>query len=339
MEDIQSSGDNFVENVFDVEHISKRILGCKYNGLVNYVLNHCFVGAYRDGKLRMRGVRAKVTGEELVFLVQQAKNIIREEPILLHLDAPICVIGDLHGQFTDLLRIFDQLGHPPEKHYLFLGDYVDRGSNSIETISLILAYKVLYPDKIHLLRGNHETPDISRIYGFYDECKRRFSPRVWRLFVDCFNYLPLAAVISKKIFCAHGGISPEIIDSMKKLTELERPLHVPDEGVVTDVLWSDPDPGILGWEENERGVSFTFGRDVLERFLKSHNFDLVCRGHQVVEDGYEFFANRRLVTVFSATNYCGEFDNDGGILNIDAELVCSFSILKPIYLPGEFGSI
>lgn len=298
--------------------------------------NFICLGAYRNGKLRIRGIKAKVTGEELVFLVQTAKHAIKNDPIVLQLEAPVCVVGDLHGQFTDLLRIFEQLGHPPEKQYLFLGDYVDRGNNSIETISLILAYKVMYPNRVYILRGNHETPDISRIYGFYDECKRRFSPRVWRLFVDCFNYLPLAAVISKKIFCAHGGISPEIVDSMAKLHELERPLCVPDQGVVTDILWSDPDPGILGWEENERGVSFTFGRDVLELFLKRHHFDLVCRAHQVVEDGYEFFANRRLVTVFSATNYCGEFDNDGGILSVSKDLICSFFILKPIYLPGQF---
>lgn len=118
--------------------------------------------------------------------------------------------GDVHGQFTDLLRLFECGGFPPESNYLFLGDYVDRGKNSIETICLLLAYKIKFPDNFFLLRGNHECASINRIYGFYDECKRRFSVRLWKTFTDCFNCLPVAAVIDDKILCMHGGLSPEL---------------------------------------------------------------------------------------------------------------------------------
>lgn len=285
--------------------------------------------AAKDGKVKLYGYKSSLTDLELMYLIQKAREIIRAEPTLLKLTAPINVIGDLHGQFSDLLRIFDKLGYPPEQRYLFLGDYVDRGPHSIETISLLLAYKVLYPDRIFILRGNHESADICRIYGFYDECKRRFAPKLWRRFTDLFGYLPLAALISSKIFCAHGGISPKLQD-LKALEAVKRPLEVPDEGLVTDVLWSDPDPDIYGWGENERGVSFTFGPDQVKQFLHRNDLDLICRAHQVVEDGYEFFADRRLVTIFSATNYCGDFDNDGGILRVDEKLSCSFCILKPV---------
>jgi serine/threonine-protein phosphatase PP1 catalytic subunit len=248
----------------------------------------------------------------------------------LEIDGPINVVGDLHGQFTDLLRIFESLGHPSNtQKYLFLGDYVDRGPNSTETIALLMAYKVMYPERIFLLRGNHESAEISRIYGFYDECKRRFSVKIWRMFVHAFRYLPLAAVIGGRIFCAHGGLSPSL-HTLQDLKKIKRPIDVPDEGLITDVLWSDPDPEVKGWGLNFRGVSYVYGPDVLNQFLKKNNLDLVCRAHEVVEDGYEFMENRKLVTIFSATNYCGEFDNAGGVLRVNADLVCGLFVIKPL---------
>ncbi|XP_028060480.1 serine/threonine-protein phosphatase PP1-like [Camellia sinensis] len=236
--------------------------------------------------------------------------------------------GDIHGQYPDLLRLFEYGGFPPDSNYLFLGDYVDRGKQSIETICLLLSYKIKFPDNFFLLRGNHECASINRIYGFYDECKRRFSVRIWRIFTDCFNSLPVAAVIDDKILCMHGGLSPEI-DSLDQIRAIERPVDVPDQGLLCDLLWADPDRDIKGWGENDRGVSYTFGADKVVEFLKKHDLDLICRAHQVVEDGYEFFADRQLVTIFSAPNYCGEFNNAGALMNVDASLLCSFQILKP----------
>lgn len=205
---------------------------------------------------------------------------------------------------------------------------MDRGKQSIETICLLLAYKIKYPENFFILRGNHESASINRIYGFYDECKQRYSVKLWKTFTDCFNCLPIAAIIDEKIFCCHGGLSPELSD-MGLIRNVKRPTDIPDSGLLCDLLWSDPDKDISGWGSNERGVSFTFGPDVVARFLEKHDLELICRAHQVVEDGYEFFAKRHLVTIFSAPNYCGEFDNAGAIMSIDADLMCSFQILKP----------
>ncbi|KAI4217132.1 MAG: hypothetical protein LQ351_000441 [Letrouitia transgressa] len=242
------------------------------------------------------------------------------------IDFEIC--GDIHGQYYDLLRLFEYGGFPPEANYLFLGDYVDRGKQSLETICLLLAYKIKYPENFFILRGNHECASINRIYGFYDECKRRYNIKLWKTFTDCFNCLPIAAIIDEKIFTMHGGLSPDL-NSMEQIRRVMRPTDIPDCGLLCDLLWSDPDKDITGWSENDRGVSFTFGPDVVSRFLQKHDMDLICRAHQVVEDGYEFFSKRQLVTLFSAPNYCGEFDNAGAMMSVDESLLCSFQILKP----------
>ncbi|KAJ6964356.1 serine/threonine-protein phosphatase PP1 isozyme 2-like [Populus alba x Populus x berolinensis] len=236
--------------------------------------------------------------------------------------------SDIHGQYSDLLRLFEYGGFPPSANYLFLGDYVDRGKQSLETICLLLAYKIKYPENFFLLRGNHESASINRIYGFYDECKRRFNVKLWKTFTDCFNCLPVAALIDDKILCMHGGLSPELTN-MDQIRNLPRPTDVPDSGLLCDLLWSDPDRDIKGWGMNDRGVSYTFGPDKVAEFLMRNDMDLVCRAHQVVEDGYEFFAERQLVTIFSAPNYCGEFDNAGAMMSVDETLMCSFQILKP----------
>jgi serine/threonine-protein phosphatase PP1 catalytic subunit len=264
---------------------------------------------------------------EISGLLTAVREILISQPIFLELEAPIKICGDIHGQFPDLLRLFDYGGIPPEANYLFLGDYVDRGQQSIEVICLLFAFKVKYPENFFLLRGNHECSSINRLYGFYDECKRRYNFKLWKAFGDCFNCLPVAALIDDKILCMHGGISPDLT-SFDQITRIMRPTDVPDEGLLCDLLWSDPDADANGWCENERGVSYTFGADVLSNFLKKHELDLICRAHQVVEDGYEFFAKRQLVTVFSAPNYCGEFDNSAALMSVDESLVCSFQILK-----------
>ena len=156
------------------------------------------------------GKHVNLTENEIKGLCVKAKEIFVCQPILLELEAPIKICGDIHGQYYDLLRMFEYGGFPPESNYLFLGDYVDRGRQSLETICLLLAYKIKYPENFFLLRGNHECSTINRIYGFYDECKRRYSIRLWKTFTDCFNCLPVAAIIDEKIFCMHGGLSPEL---------------------------------------------------------------------------------------------------------------------------------
>jgi serine/threonine-protein phosphatase PP1 catalytic subunit len=206
----------------------------------------------------------------------------------------------------------------------------------LEVIILLLCYKIKFPENFFLLRGNHEAAAINRIYGFYDECKKRYSIKLWKQFNDLFNHLPFSAIIEEKILCVHAGLSPSL-SNLEQLRQIKRPTEIPDEGLLCDLLWSDPEPAIRGWGESDRGVSFTFGEDVVQKFLARTDLDLVCRAHQVVEDGYEFFAKRQLVTVFSAPNYCGEFDNAGAMMTVDETLMCSFQVLKPADKKTRFG--
>ncbi|KAL7525135.1 hypothetical protein ACHAXR_002207 [Thalassiosira sp. AJA248-18] len=281
------------------------------------------------------GTLASLAENEIKLLCQRVRPILLAQPMLLELEAPLKICGDIHGQFTDLLRLFEYGGFPPESNYLFLGDYVDRGKQSLETVCLLICYKIMYPENFFILRGNHESAGINRIYGFYDECKRRYSIRLWKVFSDVFNCLPVSAIVDEKILCMHGGLSPEM-ERLQQIADLHRPCDVPDVGLMCDLLWSDPDTGVNGWAENDRGVSFVFGADVVAAFLEQHDLDLLVRAHQVVEDGYEFFAGRRLVTLFSAPNYCGEFDNAGGMISVDENLMCSFQILKPSSRAARF---
>lgn len=261
------------------------------------------------------------------------RTIVLSQPMLLELEAPLNICGDIHGHYHYLLELFEHGGVPPESNYLFLGDYVDRGRQSIETICLLMCYKVKYPENFFCLRGNHESASLSRIYGFYDECKRRYDVKLWRTFCDAFDCFPVAAVVDKKILCMHGGLSPEIMSrgSLEQIKRIARPTDVPDSGLLCDLLWADPAKDVRGFSHNnDRGTSFKFGPDVVQSFLHTHGLDLICRAHQVVQDGYAFFAQKKLITVFSTPNYCGKFDNVGAILAVDETLKCSFKVLKTV---------
>jgi len=274
------------------------------------------------------GRQVSLSESDITELCIRSREIFLRQPILLELEAPLKIVGDVHGQYFDLLRLFEYGGFPPESNYLFLGDYVDRGKQSLECICLLFAYKIKYPENFFLLRGNHECASINKIYGFFDECKIRHNVKLWKTFTDSFNCLPICAIVDDKIICMHGGLSPEL-KSFSQIRKVMRPTDIPDSGLLCDLLWSDPDKDIKDWGENDRGVSYTFGEAVVQKFLHKHDLDLVTRAHQVVEDGYEFFAKRQLVTVFSAPNYCGEFDNAGAMMSIDDSLMCGFQVLKP----------
>lgn len=186
-----------------------------------------------------------LTKEQVQFLIVRATILFKQEPVLIEIPAPVKVFGDIHGQFIDLLRLFSLVGYPKDNKskYLFLGDYVDRGKQSIETICLLLAYKIRYPNQFYLLRGNHECSSVNRTYGFYDECKRKYDLQIWKQFTLCFNWLPVAALVHEKILCMHGGLSPDLID-IKDIVKIARPSDVPDKGMLCDLLWSDPDKSI-----------------------------------------------------------------------------------------------
>ncbi|KAG8691098.1 hypothetical protein FRC11_006847 [Ceratobasidium sp. 423] len=285
------------------------------------------------------GYSAKVSksvclkNNEITAICQAAREVFLSQPTLIELSPPVKIVGDVHGQYSDLIRLFEMCGFPPQANYLFLGDYVDRGKQSLETILLLLCYKVKYPENFFLLRGNHECANVTRVYGFYDECKRRCNIKIWKTFIDVFNCLPIAAVVASKIFCVHGGLSPSL-HSMDDIKRIQRPTDVPDYGLLNDLLWSDPSDNAVDWEDNERGVSYCFGKSVINDFLVRYDMDLICRAHMVVEDGYEFWNDRTLVTVFSAPNYCGEFDNYGACMSVSEDLLCAFELLKPLDGPA-----
>ncbi|KAG8477683.1 hypothetical protein CXB51_027675 [Gossypium anomalum] len=280
---------------------------------------------------------------ELCFAAEQ---IFMQEPSVLQLKAPIKVFGDLHGQFGDLMRLFDEYGFPSTAgdityiDYLFLGDYVDRGQHSLETITLLLALKIEHPENVHLIRGNHEASDINALFGFRIECIERMGENdgiwAWTRFNQLFNCIPLAALIEKKIICMHGGIGRSI-HAVEQIEKLERPITM-DAGsiVLMDLLWSDPteNDSVEGLRPNARGPGLvTFGPDRVADFCKKNRLQLIIRAHECVMDGFERFAHGQLITLFSATNYCGTANNAGAILVVGRGLVVVPKLIHPLPPP------
>jgi len=275
--------------------------------------------------------RFNISAKVVFRICEIVLEIFKTEPNILYLDAPLNIFGDIHGQFSDLVHFLEMCGLPPENKLLFLGDYVDRGNNSIEVCMLLFAMKIIFPDNIYLIRGNHECPDVNRLYGLYSECESRFGADKDIVF-DKINQvlcaLPLCAVINNKIFCVHGGISPHL-NKLSDIDKIQRFCKIPDSGLLCDLMWSDPTLALSDWGINSRGVSCTYNANSVEKFLKINKLQLICRAHQLVSEGYKFFANNKLVTVFSAPNYCGNCGNDGAVLKISEDLICSFIIIKP----------
>ncbi|KAG7023796.1 Serine/threonine-protein phosphatase BSL2 [Cucurbita argyrosperma subsp. argyrosperma] len=269
---------------------------------------------------------------EIADLCESAEKIFSSEPSVLELKAPIKIFGDLHGQFGDLMRLFDEY-----IDYLFLGDYVDRGQHSLETITLLLALKVEYPNNVHLIRGNHEAADINALFGFRIECIERMGERdgiwTWHRINRLFNWLPLAALIEKKIICMHGGIGRSI-NHLEQIESLQRPITMEAGSIVLmDLLWSDPteNDSVEGLRPNARGPGLvTFGPDRVMEFCNNNDLQLIVRAHECVMDGFERFAQGHLITLFSATNYCGTANNAGAILVLGRDLVVVPKLIHPI---------
>jgi serine/threonine-protein phosphatase PP1 catalytic subunit len=266
--------------------------------------------------------------EDLFWLCESAIECLKLDPVLLHLRAPLSICGDLHGQFYDLLEFFKIGGRPPSTNYLFLGDYVDRGHNSVEVFSLLLALKVRHPRNVWLLRGNHESAGIAQIYGFFSECALLYSQSLWGAFTAVFEWLPFVAVIDDRILCLHGGLSPEMVD-IGQLECVKRPVAIPAHGMLNDIVWADSCDDHPNFMPSLHGTSYTYGPDVTDMFMQSHGFELICRGHQVVPSGFDFpfRPNCGVLTVFSAPNYCGNFGNLGAMLQVDRNLKCSFEFV------------
>ena len=259
-------------------------------------------------------------------------KILSDEPNLLRLSSPIYIFGDIHGQYCDLIRFLDIIGLPPKSKFLFLGDYVDRGDNSIEVISLLFSLKIKYPKQVFLLRGNHECSQVNDAYGFKDECIERYKDRgihIWNEINNTLRMLPVSALIDNKIFCTHGGISPHL-ENLEQINKINRNVEVPDRGILCDLTWADPKRQRNKWADSDRGISYTFNEKALDDFIKKMKIELVVRAHQVVDDGFQFFHNQKMVTVFSAPNYCGEVGNHASVMKVKSNLECSFITLKPV---------
>mmetsp|Transcript_22079 Transcript_22079/g.39319 ORF Transcript_22079/g.39319 Transcript_22079/m.39319 type:complete len:309 (-) Transcript_22079:1492-2418(-) len=258
---------------------------------------------------------------DVKLLCQKATEILVEEGNVQRVDAPVTVCGDIHGQFFDLLELFSVGGDCPQTNYLFMGDFVDRGYYSVETFLLLLALKVRYPDRITLIRGNHESRQITQVYGFYDECLRKYgSANVWRYCTDVFDYLSLSAIIDNSVFAVHGGLSPAIT-KLDEIRSLDRKQEVPSDGPMCDLLWSDPEESVSGWNISPRGAGYLFGSEMCHKFANDNHLNLICRAHQLVMDGYKTMFNDRLVTVWSAPNYCYRCGNVAAIMELNEHLV------------------
>lgn len=267
-------------------------------------------------------------------LCEKAKEILTKESNVQEVRCPVTVCGDVHGQFHDLMELFRIGGKSPDTNYLFMGDYVDRGYYSVETVTLLVALKVRYPERITILRGNHESRQITQVYGFYDECLRKYgNANVWKYFTDLFDYLPLTALVDGQIFCLHGGLSPSI-DTLDHIRALDRLQEVPHEGPMCDLLWSDPDDR-GGWGISPRGAGYTFGQDISETFNHANGLTLVSRAHQLVMEGYNWCHDRNVVTIFSAPNYCYRCGNQAAIMELDDTLKYSFLQFDPAPRRGE----
>ena len=275
-----------------------------------------------------------ISEQQVIQLCEKAKEILSNEENVQAVRCPVTICGDVHGQFMDLMELFRIGGKSPDTNYLFMGDYVDRGYYSVETVSLLMSLKVRHPTRLTILRGNHETRQITQVYGFYDECLRKYgSANIWRAFTDLFDYLPMTALVENTIFCLHGGLSPSI-DTLDHIRTLDRIQEVPHEGPMCDLLWSDPDDR-SGWGISPRGAGYTFGQDISESYNHTNGLNLISRAHQLVMEGYNWCHEHHVVTIFSAPNYCYRCGNQAAIMEMDDSLRYSFIQFDPAPRRGE----
>lgn len=263
---------------------------------------------------------------EIAMICDKVCDIMIMEPNLRHVDENTYVVGDIHGQFSDLVYIFEFFGSPESVSYVFLGDYIDRGENSLECIMLLLVYKILYPHNITLIRGNHEQESINKVYGFYDEIQTKYhSSGVWKTINEVFSYFNLGCVVGKRYLCVHGGISPRITKS--KIERAQRFDKILDDSIINDVIWSDPyykDRFAL----NPRGSGFLFGKTALKQFLVTNDFDMLIRSHQLAIEGFKFDLDGLCLTVWSAPDYMGKCSNPASVLYIEKDISISPRSLK-----------
>ncbi|KAK8847952.1 Serine/threonine-protein phosphatase 6 catalytic subunit [Tritrichomonas musculus] len=274
--------------------------------------------------------RQDIDEGDMMCVLRMVQEILFEEGTFLNLSLPITICGDIHGQFDDLLRLFEVSGDPSKTRFLFLGDFVDRGDFSLEVFALLIAYKVKYPYSFYMLRGNHESRAINTIYGFYDEVIQKYGHSgIWKFCNEVFDMLPIAALINNKIYCVHGGLSPDI-KLVDQLALIERRQDIPTSGPISDLTWSDPEE-INGWAKNARGAGYLYGIRPTKDFLFNNRLDLMVRAHQLMMNGYHYhFNSTKLVTVWSAPNYMYRAGNIASVLKINDKYERNFITFEAV---------
>jgi len=278
--------------------------------------------------LKKPGASFVLDQDDVKAIVLKARQIFKEQPMLLELNAPVHVLGDTHGDLPNLVQILEMGGNPKSNNYLFLGDMADRGKFGLEVLVLLFAFKCKRPENFFLLRGNHESDAQTSRYGFKPECVRKQNRALYSLLISTFNHMPVAAIVADKIFCCHGGPSFNM-ESMVDIINIPRPIEIPDSGLLADLLWNDPSHDVDGWATDRRGIGYAFGKTALREWMKKHKIELVLRAHQVVESGYEFFDSKRLCTLFSAPNYSNGYSNKAAIIKISPDLELSVKTINP----------
>jgi serine/threonine-protein phosphatase 5 len=285
----------------------------------------------------------------VIQILLEAVNHFSKAPSLLRLSLPceteatgvttitgtVTVCGDTHGQYYDLCNIFQIGGMPSANNiYLFNGDFVDRGSFSFETVMLLICLKLADPSQLYMLRGNHETKNMNKIYGFLGEIKHKYDDTVMNLFTKVFNWLPLAACIHKKVFVVHGGLSTQEGGvTLSNIENVPRNREPPESGLMSDLLWSDPQPQ-MGRAPSKRGLGFSFGPDYTAAFLKQNDLQLVIRSHEVKDEGYVEDHNGQCITIFSAPNYCDQMGNKGAFIRfVDEDMKPNFTQFEAVPHP------
>ena len=249
------------------------------------------------------------------------KNIFAaQKEALIDIDIPeekkFTVVGDIHGQFYDLINIFKINGYPSEENsYLFNGDFVDRGVFGLECITTLIAYKILYPNHFYMARGNHESTNLNYMYGFRKEVNEKYGKddKMYECFSELFKSLPLGHILNKQVLVVHGGLFSRDGVTIDEIKKIDRFKEVPESGLMSELLWSDPCKE-KGRIPSKRGVGMSFGPDVAEKFLKENNLKLLIRSHEVKQNGYEIEPGGQVITVFSAPNYCDQMGNKGGLV-------------------------
>lgn len=248
------------------------------------------------------------------------RQYFMSQPTLVDIDVPegkkFTICGDIHGQYYDLMNIFELNGLPSEENpYLFNGDFVDRGSFSVECIFVLFGFKLLYPNHFFMSRGNHESENMNKMYGFEGEVKSKYSANMVDLFTEVYNWLPLCHCINNRVIVMHGGLFSKDDITLDDIRKTERNRQPPDEGIMCELLWSDPQP-MFGRAPSKRGVGCQFGPDVTRKFLAKNNLDYVVRSHEVKDNGYEVCHDGKCITIFSAPNYCDSMGNKGAFINL-----------------------